>query len=370
MTQQQDRSRQRATRSPLKVLVVDDSALMRRLLSELLASEPDIEVVGTARDGAEAVEKTKALRPHVVTMDVQMPHMDGLEALGHIMREVPTPVVILTGLEDEAIALEALSRGAVDVVLKPSGPISVDIAKVKEELVHKVRMARAANIKRLINGPVPGRRPRPPVEPPPTVGPGTRMWAVVIAASTGGPRAVEYVLCSLPGNLPATVLVVQHMPPGFTRSFAERLNRICNLNVREAQDEDVLEPGHAFIAPGGYHMRVARGTRLRGTIHLDQTAPVNGVRPSADVTMMDVARVFGARTVGVVLTGMGADGAQGLLAIREAGGITIAQDQVTSVVYGMPRMAVTVGGARTVLPLEDIPAAIVRAVTKREEGRG
>lgn len=346
----------------LQVLVVDDSALMRRLISDLLTSDPGIEVVGTARDGQEAVEKVMALRPDVVTMDVEMPRMNGLEALSEIMRRFPVPVVMLTGLRDADVALEAMERGAVDFLLKPSGTISVDLFKIRDELIRKVKLARLANLRKLT------RLPSPP-KPLPSFRrhlPRDGHRAVVIGASTGGPRAVELVLVTLPGGLPAPVLIVQHMPPGFTRSFAERLDQRSALRVKEAADGDLLEPGCAFVAPGDFHMRVQAG-RNWGTVKLEQSPPVNGVRPAADVTMTDVAEIYRAGAVAVVLTGMGADGAQGAQRIKAAGGIVIAQDQETSVVYGMPRAVVKAGAADRVLPLEEIPAAIVHALA-REEG--
>jgi two-component system chemotaxis response regulator CheB len=355
-------------------MVVDDSALMRRLISDLLESDDGIEVVGTARDGQEAVEKVATLRPDVITLDVEMPRLNGLEALSQIMQQFPTPVVMLTGLGDADVALEAMERGAVEFVVKPSGTISVDLYKIREELIRKVRLARLANLRKLTRLPAPAS-----VIPPPVPAAGRKrseQHAVIIAASTGGPRAVEHVLAALPGDLPATVLVVQHMPAGFTRSFAQRLDQRSALRVQEAEEGDRVTAGHAFVAPGGYHMRVRPGSRNSGSIlssskgsivRLDDSAPIGGLRPAADITMIDVAEVYGIGSVGVVLTGMGSDGARGIQQIKAAGGVVIAQDQETSVVYGMPRAAARTGVVDQVLPLSDIPAAIVRAVTRRLE---
>ncbi|RME86170.1 MAG: chemotaxis response regulator protein-glutamate methylesterase [Caldilineae bacterium] len=346
----------------LQVLVVDDSALMRRLIGELLESDPGIEVVGTARDGMEAVEKVLELRPDVVTMDVEMPRMNGLDALSQIMQRFPVPVVMLTGLTEAEVALEAMERGAVDFVLKPSGTISMDLHEIRDELVHKVKLARLANLRKLSS----------PVLPAPSVPSYGRRRvrskhpAVVIGASTGGPRAVESVLAALPGDLPAPVLIVQHMPPGFTRSFAQRLDQRSALAVKEAEGGEALEPGNAFVAPGDFHLRV-QAAGSAGRVKLEQSPPVNGVRPAVDVTMKDVAEVYGRGAVGVVLTGMGADGAQGAQHIRAAGGIVIAQDQESCVVFGMPRAVIRAGAADRVLPLEDIPAAIVQALAKNRE---
>ncbi len=352
----------------LQVLVVDDSALMRRLISDLLESDPGIEVVGTARDGQEAVEKVRSLRPDVVTMDVEMPRMNGLEALSRIMQDHPTPVVMLTGLDDASIALEAMERGAIDLVLKPSGTISVDLYKIREELISKVRLARLVNLRKATGNMIP-RSPAPlatgSFDPHQT-----RPQAVVIGASTGGPQAVEFVLAALPAELPAAVLVVQHMPAGFTRSFAQRLDQHSPLRVQEAENGHRLTPGHVFVAPGGCHMRVRRGRRNGdGVIRLDdQSPPIGGLRPAADVTMGDIAEVYGSSSVAVVLTGMGADGAQGAQRIKAAGGVVIAQDQETSVVYGMPRAVARAGVVDEVLPLAEIPAAILHAVTQKREG--
>lgn len=366
----------------LQVMVVDDSALMRRLISDLLESDHGIEVVGTARDGQEAVEKVAALRPDVITLDVEMPGVNGLEALSQIMRQFSTPVVMLTGLSDADVALEAMERGAVEFVIKPSGTISVDLYKVREELIRKVRLARLANLRKLTWLSAPASVVPPPV--PATGSTTSEQCAVIIAASTGGPRAVEHVLEALPGGLPATVLVVQHMPAGFTHSFAQRLDQRTALRVQEAEEGDRVTAGHAFVAPGGYHLRVRPGSRNSGSvlssskgsvlnsskgsiIRLDDSAPVGGLRPAADITMIDVAEVYGIGSVGVVLTGMGSDGARGVQQIKAAGGVVIAQDQETSVVYGMPRAAASTGVVDQVLPLSDIPAAIVRAVTRRLE---
>ncbi len=339
----------------LQVLVVDDSALMRKLISNLLTSDPGIEVVDTAQDGLEAVQKVADLRPDAVTLDVEMPRLGGLEALSQIMQHNPTPVVMLTGLDNPDIALEALQRGAVDFVLKPSGTIAVDLYKIREELIHKVRLARLVNRRKLTDLPKSHASALSSVSPRHGRRPGRRI--VVIGASTGGPRAIEYVLAGLPGDLPISVLVVQHMPAGFTHSFAQRLNRQSALHVEEAEDGCRLSPGHVFVAAGGYHMRIHPG----GVIRLDQSPPVNGLRPAADLTMIDVARVYGPRSIGVVLTGMGSDGAQGAQAIKAAGGLVVAQDQATSVVYGMPRAASKAGAVDRILPLTDIPAAIVEA---------
>lgn len=347
----------------IQVLVVDDSALMRKLICDLLESDPRIEAMGTARDGYEAIEKVVGLRPDVVTMDIEMPRMSGLEALSHIMSECPTPVVMLTGLTDPGLAIEALERGAVDFVVKPSGTISVDIYKVRQELVDKVKLATLINLRKA------AYLVEPSVLPPLDVPPGSvGERAVAIGASTGGPKTLDYLLGCLPGNLPAPILVVQHMPPGFTRSFAERLNQHSPLLVKEAEEGDVLLSGQAYVAPGDHHMLVKKQAG-RDIISLDQSPRIMGLRPSADVTMHSVARAYDSGSIGIILSGMGSDGTRGLQAIKELGGITIAQDRATSVVYGMARAAVKSGCVDKVLPLSEIPEEIVRILEGRDHDR-
>ena len=352
----------------VQVLVVDDSALMRKLISNLLESDPRIEVIDTARDGHEAVEKVAGLHPDVVTMDVEMPRMSGLEALNHIMSQRPTPVIMLTGLSDPSLAIEALERGAVDFVLKPSGTISVDIYKIRQELIEKVKLATLVNLRK-----VTAHEPATLPPPPPNFrvkvedgspGPAGRR-AVAIGASAGGPRTLSYLLSRLPAGLPAPVLVVQHMPPGFTHSFAERLHEHSPLAVKEAEEGDVALPGQAYIAPGDHHMLIEKQAG-RKIIRLNQSPRVKGLRPSADVTIISVAEAYGAGSIGVILTGMGSDGVEGLQAIKERGGMVIAQDKASSIIYGMPRAAVESGCVDKVLPLDEIPEEIVRILTGRD----
>ncbi len=363
-------------RRKTRVLVVDDSALMRKMLSEILNNVPDIEVIGVARDGEDALAKIDALQPDVVTLDLLMPRMNGIETLRRIRGHTSIPVVVITGINDEDALRIAEDLGAAEIIRKPSGPISLDLDTIAATIIYKVQRAalRASE-------PPP---PSPPKEPQTTLvkrmtptapkfKPSVKetvLWAVVIGASTGGPRAVEHVLTRLMPDLPVTILVVQHMPPGFTRSFAERLNSLTVFHVKEAEEHDVLRNGEVYIAPGGYHMRVlAHGST--GRVHLDQSPPVNGVRPSVDVTMKDVAQVFRTHTVGVLLTGMGADGAQGMKAIKEAGGITIAQDESSSTVFGMPRAATALGVVDMVRHLDDIPQAIMHSIrTRIQEEQG
>lgn len=352
--------------SQLCVLVVDDSALMRKLIADLLESDPGVKVIGTARDGLDALRQIAALRPDVITLDIEMPRMSGLETLEHIMRETPLPVVMLSGLADPGLTLAALELGAVDFVLKPSGTISVDLYKVRDELLNKVKVAVLANATRLARPatlpPKEGQLSSSPTLPPPMDGSELRRL-VVVAASTGGPRALDVLVRGLPGGLPAAVLVVQHMPKGFTSSLAQRLDARSELRVKEAEDGETIESGKFYIAPAGHHLLLVP-PRLRShtTLCLDDSPPVMGLRPAADLLLESAAQVHGERCIGVILTGMGSDGTQGIKAIKQHGGQTIAQDRATSVIYGMPRSAADSGFVDQVLPLDAIAPTIVRLV--------
>ncbi len=331
----------------ISVLVVDDSIVMRRIISDLLSKDEGIEVVGTARNGAEAIEKVRQLDPDVVTMDIEMPVMDGLTALQHIMAESPRPVVMLSSMDKRQadITLKSLDLGAVDFISKTSGSLSLDLERNSEDIVAKIKAAARAKI-------FPRNAPASLVQP-------AQMltlrgdWIVVIGASTGGPKALPEVLSRLPANLPAAVLIVQHMPEGFTRSFAERLNWVSPLEVKEAEEGEEIHQGKVYLAQGNRHL-LLDGRRL----HLDDGPKVNYVRPAIDVLMRSVAPIYGPRTIGVVLTGMGADGAEGMRSIKQNGGKTVVQDEGTCVVYGMPKAVVEAHAADRVVPLEDIAQAI------------
>jgi two-component system chemotaxis response regulator CheB len=356
---------------PHTVLVVDDSAFMRKVISDILSAGDEFVVVGTARDGNDALRKIHRLDPQLVTMDVEMPGLDGLAALGYIMSETPRPVVMLSAYTTEGgeATLRALDYGAVDFVAKPSGTISLNLQSVAGQLLDALRAATTANL-----AAVPLRMPRRPaiaeLPPPPRarrrLAEGDEPVSVVaIAASTGGPRALAEVIPRLPSPLGAAVLVVQHMPPRFTRSLAERLDGMSGLTVCEAEDGEPVRRDHVYMAPGDFHMRVVREAgEVR--IALDQGPSVWGVRPAADPLFRSVAEAYGARSVGVVLTGMGRDGAEGLRAIREAGGSGIAQDRASCVIYGMPQAAAE--WADAVLPLDRIAAELeLRAAPARSE---
>ncbi|HEU0013691.1 MAG TPA: chemotaxis response regulator protein-glutamate methylesterase [Longimicrobium sp.] len=356
-------SSRRASRGQHTVLVVDDSAFMRRVITDILEKAPEFRVVGTARDGDDALRKVHQLDPDLVTMDVEMPGLDGLSALGYIMSETPRPVVMLSAYTTEGgdATLRALDYGAVDFVAKPSGTISLNLDTVADRLLDALRAAARANLAML---PVRVRRAAP-AEPARTrlhLDEPVSEAAVAVAASTGGPRALTEMIPRLRAPLGAAVLVVQHMPPRFTRTLAERIDGLSALRVTEAVDGEPVRADHVYLAPGDWHMRVVRdGGDVR--IALDQGPTLWGVRPAADPLFRSVAEVYGPRAVGVVLTGMGKDGAEGLRAIVGAGGGGLAQDRKSSVIYGMPAAAARIAGE--VLPLEQMHAGIERQVDAR-----
>ena len=341
------------TERRIRVLVVDDSAVMRRLLSDGLSGDPGLEVVGTAADPYIARDKIQRLRPDVLTLDVEMPRMDGLTFLAKLMRTTPMPVVMFSsGSPDvRATTLRALELGAVNFVVKPRVDVDDRMASTILEIIEKVHEAAVAR-PRVAWTPPPA--PIAPAHPLPVA---ASTVVVAIGASTGGTEAIRTLLASMPSDGPATV-IVQHMPEHFTRTFAERCDQLSAIRVKEAEDGDEVVAGRALIAPGNYHMRLVRaghGYRVR----IDQTAPVNRHRPSVDVLFHSVAEVARGSAVGALLTGMGADGARGLAALRSAGARTIAEDESSCVVFGMPREAIALGAAEYVLPLPEIGRAIL-----------
>jgi two-component system chemotaxis response regulator CheB len=349
----------------IRVLVVDDSLVVRSVLTRELAAEPDIEVVGAAPDPFVAREMILAQRPDVITLDMEMPRMDGLTFLRKVMYYHPLPVIVVSSLTaaGSTVAVEALRAGAVDVVGKPS---SGDTAGLRTELVAKIRHAAQAKVRQITAPLAPApTSAKAPVAPKP-VGPVSAGKLIAIGASTGGPQALEAVLTALPAEAPA-VVIVQHMPPGFTQTFADRLDTMCAIRVREAADGDALRPGTALIAPGGYHL-IVRGHPGDYQAQVREGPLVSQHRPSVDVLFRSVAKAAGSRAVGVLMTGMGRDGARGLLEIREARGFTIAQDEATSVVYGMPREAVEIGAAMRIEPLERIATAALYGQARSREG--
>ncbi len=345
--------------APIRVLIVDDSATIRSLLSALLSRDPQIEVVGEAPEPAVARQMIKDLSPDVITLDVEMPHMNGLEFLEKIMRLRPMPVVMVSTLTQKGaeVTLAALELGAVDFFPKPTDNAAALLEGGGAELVAKVKAAARARVRPLSRTIV-----VPPLE---GFDPGDSV--VAIGSSTGGVEALLQVLSAFPANCPPTV-ITQHMPPHFTASFAARLSRMCRPQVSEARDGDVLRPGHVFIAPGGEaHLEITGRTTLR--CKLDASAPVSGHRPSVDVLFRSVAASAGGRAVGAILTGMGSDGASGLLEMRKAGAATIGQDEASAIIYGMPRAAFERGAVQTQLPLEKIGPEILRLCGTEKEKR-
>jgi two-component system chemotaxis response regulator CheB len=345
----------------IRVLIVDDSAVVRKILTEELSRYDDIEIIGTAANPYVARDKIVKLKPHVITLDMEMPKMDGLSFLARLMKHYPLPVVVLSSLtpKNSETAMKALDLGAVEVLCKPGSAFST--RNVSRELVQALRAAASANVSKISAPAVP------------STGSGSAGGAgllqrtthkvLAIGASTGGTKAIETVLRQLPAGCPGTV-IVQHMPETFTRTFAERLNSLCQMEVREARDGDHVVPGLALIAPGNRHMLLHRsgGNYL---VKIKDGPRVHYQRPSVDVLFQSVAKFAGANAVGVILTGMGADGAKGMLGMREAGAYNLAQDRDSCVVFGMPREAIELGAADEVLPLSQIPKAVINALAKR-----
>jgi two-component system chemotaxis response regulator CheB len=339
---------------PVRVLIVDDSALIRQLLTTLLSSDPEIEVVGTADDPYAARERIKALNPDVLTLDVEMPHMDGITFLRKIMTLRPMPVIMVSTLTQAGadITLEALEIGAVDFIAKPSTDAAHALPALARELQAKVKAAARTRMsaRAAMTAPAVKKVAR-------SVRPNGKI--VAIGASTGGVEALKTVLMQLPADCPP-IVITQHMPPRFTAAFAQRLDRECPMAVSEAADGDVLEQGHVYIAPGSHHLQVVKsGTGYRCA--LDDGPPVSGHRPSVDVLFRSVARVVGRSAIGVILTGMGKDGADGLLELRKAGGLTIGQDEASSLIYGMPQVAFERGAVMRQCSLNQVADAILDA---------
>jgi two-component system chemotaxis response regulator CheB len=345
----------------IRVVVVDDSLFVRTILSDMLSSDPEIEVVGAAKDGLDAIELVRREKPNVVTMDLVMPRMDGLQALEKIAKTEPNTSVIMLSAADRASAdaiMKSLDLGAFDFVMKPASTSSTDILRLKWEIITKIKLAFKSGGKRIVEKEeilsLPQRRAETKV--PAKIGP-----VVAIGASTGGPVALRYILGSMPPKFPAPIVIAQHMPKAFTESFSERLSKMCRISVVEAKEGMVLSPCHAYIAPGEKHMEVVESNG-KLEVRLSEGERLRGGRPSVDLLLSSVADAVGKNAIGVILTGMGSDGARGIKRIKEVGGKTIAQDEETSLVWSMPHAAIRLGVVDEVLPLKEIPRAILKGV--------
>jgi two-component system chemotaxis response regulator CheB len=343
------------TKQKIRTLIVDDSAIVRRILSEELSKSPDIDIVGTAPDPFIARDKILKLQPEVITLDIEMPRMDGLTFLRKLMKYYPLPVIIVSSLTPKGskLALEAMEIGAVDVIPKPGGSYSV--GDMSDVLAEKIRVASTANITKRSDQHDDYERPAPL-----SALSETTHKVVAIGASTGGTEALKNVLTRMPPNSPG-VVIVQHMPANFTTAFAERLNDLCQITVKEAADNDSVTPGTALIAPGNYHMLLRR-SGARYYVDVKDGPRVHHQRPSVDILFKSTARYAGSNSIGVILTGMGADGAEGLLEMKHAGAKTIAQDEKTCIVFGMPKEAIKLGAADRVVPLGLVTQEILRMV--------
>jgi two-component system, chemotaxis family, protein-glutamate methylesterase/glutaminase len=348
-----------ATRQKLRVLIVDDSAFMRKVLHGIIAADPEMEVAGQAKDGREAISMAESLKPDVITMDINMPHMDGLQATEHIMSQSPRPIVVVSSESREGAAstLIALELGAIDFVSKPSSGIDLDMKLVADDLSRKLKMAAKVRVIRTAARPKPrvgdvhhsaGRLEVSAENSDGNMG--SRFPVVVIAASTGGPATVMRLAAAFPADFPAAIVLVQHMPANFTSQYAIQLADVTEIEVKEAEANEPLRQSTLYVCPGSHHLRISSS----GRIVLEDGPRIAGYRPCADVTMETAAKWAGAMTVGIVLTGMGNDASRGAQVIRAAGGMVIAQDEATSVIFGMPAEAIKIGAVNQVLPLDQI----------------
>lgn len=356
--------------SKIRVLVVDDSALIRKLMTEIINHEPDMEAIGAASDPIVAREMIRNMNPDVLTLDVEMPRMDGIDFLEKLMRLRPMAVVMVSTLTERGadVTLRALELGAIDFVAKPKVGIASGMQDAAREITEKIRVASRARVSRRIGAAAPAGLPQAasaPVAKPPYVASTARAGTeklILIGASTGGTEAIREVLTRLPPDSPG-VMITQHMPPGFTRSFAQRLDGLCRIRVKEAEDGERILPGHAYIAPGGRHLRLDR-SGANYIAKLDDTDPVNRHRPSVEVLFQSGARNAGRNVIGIMLTGMGKDGALAMKEMKEAGSYNIAQDEATCVVFGMPREAIATGAVDEILPVQSIAAHVLERLRK------
>ncbi|NIM41953.1 MAG: chemotaxis-specific protein-glutamate methyltransferase CheB [Hydrogenophaga sp.] len=357
-----------------RIVVVDDSALVRSLLAEIINRQHDMQCVGAASDPLVAREMIRELNPDVITLDVEMPRMDGLEFLSRLMRLRPMPVVMVSTLTEQGaeITLRALEMGAIDFVAKPRIGVSQGLNELAGDIVDKIRVAAAAQVRRLAAPAAAAAASAAhaqatasarPAAPLPRV---STEKIICIGASTGGTEAIREVLVPMPADAPA-IVITQHMPPGFTTSFATRLDGLCKIRVAEARDGQRILPGHAYIAPGGRHLRIDRsGSNYVAVV--EDTEPVNRHRPSVEVLFKSAARVIGPNAIGIMLTGMGADGASAMREMKDAGSYNYAQDEASCVVFGMPRVAIQNGAAHEVLPLNQIAPAVLARLANAPAG--
>lgn len=362
----------------INVLVVDDSAFMRKMISNILSSDENINVIGTAKTGIEAIDKVKQLKPDVVTLDIEMPVLNGLEALKVIMKENPVPVVMLSSLTHEGASssFTALDFGAVDFVPKPSGSISLDIDKVSEQIINKVKIAVTVNVKRInssLNRPkvLPVKKEQfvkkelvseneNPMIPKPIHSTKFEKEIVCIGTSTGGPRALQEVLIRIPEGFKSPIFIVQHMPAGFTNSLATRLDKLSKIHVKEAENGEIVSASTAYIAPGGFHMKVIESNNHL-KIQLTEESQVNGHRPSVDVMFESISKLSNYHTISAILTGMGADGARSMKLIKQkCKGTTIAESEETSIVFGMPKAAILLNTVDNVVPIQLVADTIIK----------
>jgi two-component system chemotaxis response regulator CheB len=343
-----------------KVVVVDDSALVRSILTEIINRQPDMECIGAASDPLVAREMIRNLNPDVITLDVEMPRMDGLDFLSRLMRLRPMPVVMVSTLTERGaeVTLKALELGAIDFVAKPKIGVADGIRQLAQDITDKIRIASKAHIRRAPAAPAPGT-PAAPVKAVTmaSLGRASTEKIIFIGASTGGTEATKDVLVNLPADSPA-VVITQHMPPGFTKSYAARLDGLCKIRVKEAQDGERILPGHGYIAPGGLHLTVER-SGANYIARVQDGEPVNRHKPSVEALFLSAAKVVGPNAIGIMLTGMGADGARAMKVMKDAGSYNYCQDEASCVVFGMPREAIAAGAADEVLPLNQIAAKVL-----------
>ena len=346
----------------IRVMIVDDSPFMRKILTDILKLDEEIIVVGEAKNGKEALEKIPLYKPDLITLDVEMPVMDGITTLKHIVKEYKLPVIMISSLtmEGAELTIKALEDGAVDFIPKPKNIFNLSSETIKYEVINKIKAAAKSkiNIKYSQEGVLETNK-----KPKKTIAPIKKDYEYIIAigTSTGGPRALQNVLPLIPANINGTIVVVQHMPPKFTKSLSERLNNLSDIMVKEGEEGDILQRGCCYIAPGDYHMRIYnKGGKY--TIGLSQEPPIKGLRPTVDLLMESVAKLENLKKVGVIMTGMGSDGSKGIVDIKKSNGYTIAQDEETSVVFGMPKAAIETKHIDKIVSLDDIAYEITSIV--------